>query len=184
VAGEVGGASKAAMVVSLDRTHLVDGLAASGPAAGLGRPVLLVARDSVPSATSTALQSLGATDVWAVGGPTVISDAVVASLKARRVSGADRWSTAAQVGGTAVDSGLKGDTYVVASGETSNLVDALAGGAFAVPVLLSAQPSLPKPTWDDLYARRGVIQRAFVLGGTGAIGDTAAADVRHAISAP
>src|SRR5207253_9766195 len=97
VADAIGGPRPGAVVVSREGPHLVDGLAASGPAAGLGRPVLLVAHDVVPDATAQELSKLGAVDVWAGGGPTAISDAVVAQVRGRRVAGPDRWSTATAV---------------------------------------------------------------------------------------
>jgi putative cell wall-binding protein len=183
VAEAMGGPRPGAVVVSRDGAHLVDGLAASGPAAGLGRPVLLVSYDAVPEATSAELSKLGSVDVWAVGGPAAISDAVVAQLKARRVSGPDRWSTATAVADAAITAGLTPDVYAVASGDNANLVDALSGGAFAKPVVLTGRDDMAKVTWDELYSHREVVQSAWVLGGTSAIGVGPAADARHAINA-
>ena len=65
----------------------------------------------------------------------------------------------------------------------SNLVDALSGGAFAKPVVLTGRDEMVKVTWDELYNHRTVVNRAWVLGGTSAIGDGPVADVRHAINA-
>jgi hypothetical protein len=122
-------------------------------------------------------------DVWAVGGPSAISDAVVAQSRARRVAGGDRWSTATAVADAAITAGLTPDVYVAASGEDANLVDALSGGAFGKPVVLTARDAMVKVTWDELYNHRAVVKAAWVLGGTAAIGSVPAADVRHAINA-
>ena len=97
--------------------------------------------------------------------------------------GPDRWSTATAVADAAITAGLTPDTYVAASGEDANLVDALSGGAFAKPVVLTGRDEMVKVTWDELYNHRTVVNRAWVLGGTNAIGDGPAADVRHAINA-
>src|SRR5205823_1292144 len=166
VADAIGGPRPGAIVVSREAPHLVDGLAASGPAAGLGRPVLLVAHDSVPDATARELSKLGSVDVWVVGGPSAISDTVVAQLKARRVSGGDRWSTATALADAAITAGLTPDVYVAASGEDANLVDALSGGAFAKPVVLTGRDQMAKVTWDELYSHRTVVKSAWVLGGS------------------
>src|SRR5207248_5801277 len=135
---------------------------------------------TVPSATSKELSKLASVDVWAVGGPTAISDAVVAQVRGRRVAGPDRWSTATAVADAAITAGLTPDAYVAASGEDANLVDALSGGAFAKPIVLTARDQMAKITWDELYSHRTVVKSAWVLGGSVAIGDGPAADVRDA----
>ena len=183
VADAIGGPRVGAVVVARERAHLVDGLAASGPAAGLGRPVLLVNHDSVPAATTAALADLHVMDLWAVGGTAAISDVVVTQLHARRVAGDDRWSTAAAVAEAGVAAGVVPDTFVVASGEEAHLVDALSGGSFGKPVLLTGRRAMPKVTWDELYSHRVTIEQAWVVGGTGSIATSPAADVKHAINA-
>jgi hypothetical protein len=168
--------------VSRDGAHLVDGLAASGTAAGLGRPVLLVERDRVPDVTAAALQSVGS-DRWVVGGPAVVSDAVVAGTGARRLAGPDRWATAVALAQAAATAGLDPQTVVLASGETANLVDALTGGAFAVPVYLTARAVVPEATWRALYERRATIAEVLLLGGTVAVGEWPATDAANAVNA-
>ena len=182
VAKTMGAPKVRAFVVAREGNHLVDGLAASGPAAGLGAPVLLVEHDTVPTATADALRQLGSVDLWAVGGASAISDAVVAQLRAHRIAGDDRWQTATAVSSQAATAGVSLDTVVVASGENANLVDALSGGAFGRAVVLSGRGALTKPTFDFLYGKRSDIDRAWILGGTGAIGDSPAADAKHAIN--
>ena len=182
VAAEVG-VVKGAIVVARERDHLVDGLAAAGPAAGLGRPILLVSRDSVPPATRQALTVAGP-EVWAVGGPAAISDAVVTETRSRRIAGSDRWATAVAVAVAGRDAGVTPDVVVLASGETSNLVDALPGGSFAEAVVLTARSSLPSATSSYLTANRAAVRRMWVLGGTSAVGDAPLESARDAINQP
>src|SRR5207248_1520008 len=70
VAGQLGSAAgNQAVIASGDPGHLADALSAAGAAGGSGRPVLLVARDSVPPATSQALHDDGITSTVVIGGP-------------------------------------------------------------------------------------------------------------------
>lgn len=78
---------------------------AAGPAAGVGLgPVLLVEQNAIPAATLAELNRLVPQRVIIVGGTAVISDAVLNAIAAlafspdvTRVSGADRYETAAEL---------------------------------------------------------------------------------------
>jgi putative cell wall-binding protein len=180
VAGELP-ATTGAVVVSRDASHLVDGLAAAGPAASLRRPILLATLSAVPDVTASALSGrTGA--VWVVGGASALSDAVVSQLRATRVAGADRWATATAVADAGKAAGVPADFAVVASGENANLVDALAGGSFDRAVVLSARTSLPPTTNAWLTGNRSTLKKAYVLGGTAAVGDAPLDAVRSAIN--
>lgn len=182
VADALGGAPAGVLLAAREPAHLVDGLAASGTGAGLGWPVLLVERDRVPDATARALAARPG-QRWAVGGPVAIGDAVVAATGARRVGGDDRWSTAVAVADAAAGAGLTPPTAVLASGETANLVDALTGGAFGVPLFLTARSVLPDATWAALYARRAGLTGVLLLGGTAAVGAWPETDAANAVDA-
>jgi len=75
----------------------------AAPAAALGRaPILLVAKDSIPTATADELMRLDPDRIVIVGGTGVISAAVEAALGAYaptvdRIAGADRYQTAAEI---------------------------------------------------------------------------------------
>lgn len=167
VAREVKAPSKAVIVAS--GLSLVDAVAASGPAARLNRPILLVSKDSVPAATTAALKALSITGATVVGGPGVISEGTVLALKlasAPRVAGDDRFATAAEI--TRVFSNLVGtETMVVASGLNANLVDALAGGAMGRLTLLVNPTSLPAVAAEQLATKSA--GEVHVLGGPGAV---------------
>jgi putative cell wall-binding protein len=170
-----------AAVVSRDAAHLVDGLAAAGPAASLRRPILLTGLSSVPDVTTSALSGRSG-PVWVVGGASAVANAVVSQLGATRLAGADRWATAAAVADAGKAAGVPVDVAVVASGENANLVDALAGGSFDRAVLLSARASLPSATNAWLSGNRATLKKAYVLGGTAAVGDGPLDAVRSAIN--
>ena len=179
VAREVKAPSKAVIVAS--GLSLVDAVAASGPAARLNRPILLVSKDSVPTETTSVLKFLSITAATVVGGPGVISEPTRLALKlasAPRVAGADRYTTAAEI--TRVFSSLVGTgTMAVASGLDANLVDALAGGARGRLTLLSKPASVPAPALVQLRAK--AVGQVHVLGGTKAV-STATLRAVHAAS--
>ncbi|MCW2724428.1 MAG: SpoIID/LytB domain protein [Frankiales bacterium] len=127
-----------------------DALAAGAAAASVSAPVLPVQAGAVPGPIADELTRLKPRRAWVVGGTAAVSDAVVAQLQTRgitvqRVSGADRYATAAAVQRQFFASPA-GAYY--ASGAT--YADALAGGAAAArrgwPLLLTAPGALPAST--------------------------------------
>lgn len=74
-----------------------DAVAAGIWAASAGAPVLLSEVGEVPAATAGFLDRHEPAQRWAIGGPVVLTDEVVASLGAQRVAGPDRAATAAAV---------------------------------------------------------------------------------------
>src|SRR5687768_12490270 len=96
-----------------------DALAAGPAAAHRGGPVLLVG-DTIPQATATELTRLEPGEIVVVGGSSSVSDAVLRDLGryatngARRVAGADRYSTAAAI---SAETFASTTTAFVASGE-------------------------------------------------------------------
>ncbi|WP_347350547.1 cell wall-binding repeat-containing protein [Intrasporangium sp.] len=158
-------------------TNFPDALAA-GPAGGtLGGPVLLVTRNSVPSATAAELRRLAPKRVVVIGDTSVVSAAVERSLgsyssNVSRASGTDRYRTAARVSAATFGRGVP--VAFVATG--ADFPDALAGGAAGGhrggPILLSQQGSVPQATLDELA--RLEPERIFVLGGTSAVSSAVA----------
>jgi putative cell wall-binding protein len=151
-----------------------DALGGSAAAGRLGTSLLLTSRSSLPAATTTELKRLGPTHVLVLGGSGTISDAVLAKIQAAvpgatvtRISGSDRYATAAALSLTAFPAGAP--VAFVASG--ASFPDGLAGGAAAArlggPLLLSAPDKLPDATRDEL-ARLAPTQ-VYVLGGTSSL---------------
>lgn len=137
-----------------------DALSAS-PAAAVGAGALLLTRPTVlPAATSAELGRLRPKTTYVVGGPTVVSDDVVARIKAvtggqvERLSGPDRYSTSAQIS----DRLFKPTTPSLVVARGRNFPDALAGGALAgarrSPLVLN--PDGPNPARASLDAARRV----------------------------
>jgi putative cell wall-binding protein len=159
---------------------MVDGLVLSGPAAALGRPILLVERDRVPSATLAALTTLGATSTVVAGGTGAVSDAVVSSLPAaRRLAGTSRFTTATAVA-TWAKSVMPVDRVVLASGEDGSLVDMLSAGQLGRPILISTSTSMPSSTGTWL-AQNTRLSQVVVVGGQAAVSDPVAGLAQAAV---
>ena len=147
---------------------------AGGPAAAAeGGPVLLVTRDTIPSATMAELQRLKPGRIVVLGGTSVISAGVASALAgytsgpvARR-AGSDRYGTAAAISKAVFDA----DVPVVYIATGANYPDAIAGGPAAAaeggPVLLVARDTIPSATMAELQRLKP--GRIVVLGGTSVI---------------
>lgn len=152
-----------------------DALAAGPAAAKLGGPVLLVAGDSVPAVVVSELERLSPRKIVVLGGPGVISTAVVNQLDAlagsggaTRIYGDNRYATAAKIAATYFSAGSSG-TVFLATG--LNYPDALSGGPVAgmlgAPLLLSRTTTVPEET---LSAMRTLgVTKVVLLGGAGVL---------------
>jgi hypothetical protein len=168
VAAQIGKATDV-LLASGDDAHLVDALAAGGPAAATGRPILLTQVGSVPPETAAAISNLGATSVLVVGGEGAVSSASVAGLPGvTRAAGANRYATAAAVA-TLFAAAVPPTSIVLGSGDPANLVDALAGGSLAQLMLLTQRSQLPTET--AAFVKGSAVQNAVILGGVGAVSD-------------
>jgi putative cell wall-binding protein len=133
-----------------------DALAGGAAAAYMGGPLLLVTRDAIPPATAGELTRLNPGRIVVLGGPSVVSDTVQYSLggfslgTVSRLSGADRYGTAAAISAATFPVGVS--TAYIAVG--SNFPDALAGGPAAAledsPLLLVTSTSIPPATAAEL----------------------------------
>lgn len=169
------------VVVNGTDAHLVDGLVAGPLAQAVAAPVLLVTATSVPESTASELARLAPSRVYVIGGEDTVGASVMDSLAAlaskptvTRLSGPDRYATAAAVAGeVATLLGPRPDV-VVASGRQANLVDALAAGgpagALGRPVLLVAPDAVPDPTKTALSALGAT--STIVVGGSDVVADS------------
>ena len=162
-----------------------DALAGS-PLAGLrGAPVLLTTPSALPTAVGEEITRLGATAATILGGEAAVGEAVADQLRAagltvERVSGPDRFATAAAVATAAGTT--PGGRVVVALGTHPDAdrawPDALSAANLAVdgtPVLLTAPDLLPAATRSaiaDLAPSEIVI-----VGGELAVGPTVEAEL-------
>ena len=158
-----------------------DGLAAGPVVAAAGGVLLLTEPDHLPDATRDELRRRGADQVVVLGGPAAVSADVMEQLRdlglsSRRVGGADRYATAAELA-TAFPAGV--DRVVVATGRT--FADALAIGPVAArdgaPILLVEPDRVPDPVVTQL--RRLAPREVVVLGGTTAVSAAVATRLRE-----
>jgi putative cell wall-binding protein len=178
--------SKATFAAPVDSVFLASGegfpdALAGGPAAArLQAPLLLTQHDQVPDVVWTELTRLAPTTVYLLGGTGAVTAAVADVLALHgytvdRLSGVDRYATAAAVAAT-WPAGTS--TVYLASG--SSFPDALSGGAAAAsdgaPVLLTGATTLPPVTRSALQTLAP--DRVIVLGGTGVVSTAVASSVQ------
>ncbi len=162
-----------------------DALVGGPVAARLGAPLLLTSADALPNAVGDELERLGVERVYLLGGPEAISEAVARSVQdlasrpaVHRISGRDRYATAAAAATAAADDA---DTVVLAAG--ADFPDALAGsslpsGAERSPVLLVTRDRLPAPTAELLATLRP--RHLVVVGGSAALSPAVASAAARA----
>lgn len=155
-----------------------DALAASPLGAARHWPLLLIAPGVGSESPTATLEAIGATSTVVLGGTAAINESVEASLVAQlgdgavtRLSGADRYATAAAIARYSAERGLRWDGVAIATGQ--NFPDALAGGAaqgrLGAVMLLSRTAALATDTRDALVANRAAIRTLRYLGGEGAV---------------
>lgn len=143
-----------------------DALAAGAAGATLGRPVLLVngTQPTVDQATLETLTALGATNIFVVGGPNMVSDGIVSQLGATRLTGLDRFGTAVEINQEAFGAG-SARRAIIATGLA--FPDALAASALAgqiqAPLFLAPTNCVPAAVLTEL-TNIGVTQVTLVGG--------------------
>lgn len=168
-----------------------DALAVAPVAAWDYAPVLLTSENDVPDVTMNWLAANGITDVVVVGGTGVVGTAAFDELDAlynvTRISGTNRYETAAEVARYGVDVvGMTPELATLVSG--ASFADALSAAPLSWwtggPVLLTTPDSL-HPAVVDYFDEQGVIGSTYsdgigcyVLGGSSAISDAAYAAFR------
>ena len=180
VAAQMGGFRSDVLIASGRPDAMADGLVLSGPAAALGRPILLVAADKVPWETRWALGHVRAERTVVAGGTGVVPNAVLAQLPSpTRVAGADRYGTSTAVAAWASRL-IPATDVLLSSGEPAALVDTLAGGQFGRVTLYAKATTMPATTasWLD---RAPNLKGVTVLGGTAAIGELVAGRAQRAV---
>jgi len=186
----IGGADRYETAVSLSRQRFNPGVPvvylATGqqypdaltavPVAGkLGGPVLLVRRDTMPSAVAQELARLKPQRIVIVGGPAVVSTTVEMAAKqyaprVERLYGADRYGTAVKLSSSTFASGVS--VAFVTTG--TNFPDALVVGPAAIrlggPVLLTKPTVLPAAVKQELQRLKP--KKIVVLGGPSVVSNT------------
>ncbi len=161
-----------------------DALSAAPLAAELGAPVLLTPTDELAPGVSEELSRLGADRVYLLGGDEALQPSVEAALGNRdvtRLEGADRFETSAEVAREIAAVGGAVDRVVLARGD--DFADALTAGNLSItgstPILLTGSDQLA-PAAEAALQEVHEGQLVLLAGGTAALSDDVAQDVRDA----
>lgn len=159
----------ASTVVLVSATYPIFAPVAAPLAAQLEAPVLFTAATSLPAVVRTELQRLRPARIVVIGGPTIISDAVVTQLRTLaatvgRTGGPTAWDTSRAILAATTGSA---DTVYLAGGATNDdaplaVVAAAAAGARALVV--SGKTTTAEP--ETIAALRGVGARTVVMVGS------------------
>lgn len=152
-------------------TTFPDALSAAAAAAKLGGPLLLTPSASLPAAVLAEVERLAPARIYVAGGPSAVSDRVLASLSAvapaTRLGGSDRYATGLRIVSEAFPSAA---TAFIASGRT--FPDALAAsgaaGAGQAPVIL-VDGTRPSVTAQTLTALGGLGVGRVAIAGSAAV---------------
>jgi len=162
--------TQAGGVVLVSGTSTVDGLTASYVAGSHNAPILLVKNGVVDADTMAEITRLNVTNVWIVGGTSVVPEGVSTQLMGKtivRYNGADRYETASKA---ATDNGTvttQPGKVFIASGTADALAAAPVLYNKKYPLLLTRPASVPATTADALTQL--TTTNHTVLGGTTAV---------------
>lgn len=160
-----------------------DALVGGAYGAETGIPIVLTGTDELHPSAAQAISDLGLTQVTALGGTAVISDAVVAALpNPRRVAGPNRMATAVAIAEELWAGRAAPDTAVLLNAEVDDVwILALAGAplsaALDAPQLGLRQDGYPTETETYLRQRADHVTRGVILGGQAFVSSDVAAVV-------
>jgi len=165
-----------------------DALSGAPLAVRLGGPLLLTSADALDQRVADEIARLGATTVVLLGGSAALDPAVERAVASsgisdvRRIAGADRFETSAQVAGLVLEGASGTDAYIAAGVDPDparGWPDAVAVSGLAAleqrPVLLTAPDRLPDPT--AMVLRDHALRSVTVVGGAAAVKDGVVADI-------
>ncbi|WP_061995450.1 cell wall-binding repeat-containing protein [Clostridium sp. ATCC 25772] len=167
------GFNRASNVVLVNGTSIADALSATPYAKMKDAPILLTEKNSLNFDTRDEIRRLKASNVYIVGGKSVVSDSVVNDLKklgcnVYRIAGSDRYETSLNV---AKEMDKKEDISEVAvvNGITG-LADALSVASPAasrhIPIILSSRDDLWR---SEKWMNDEKISKSYIIGGKAAI---------------
>ena len=161
----------------------VDAVTAAGLAGSLNAAVMLTRSNQLPHNVARFIDEHNITDVVVVGGTAAVSDAIVTAIEGlgsrpdvERVSGADRYATAAAIGDrlggpNPTWCGSTQTAAILVNGGEAGRADAIVAGPLAfrlgLPVLLTGADELPDATAAFLTDNK--VERVVVIGGASAV---------------
>ncbi|MDI6901695.1 MAG: cell wall-binding repeat-containing protein [Anaerosomatales bacterium] len=178
------------IIASGENASQVDALAGAGLAGVYDAPLLLTERDSIPAVTRSALLAMpDGIKIHIVGGPAAVSTQVMSSLGSiagvtgvDRVSGANRYGTAAAVGArmkSVLGSSFPTSAFIVNGSTPQNFYDSLvaspASYTMHYPILLVSNTGVPGETVGALSSLG--ITRKYIVGGTAAVSASVASSL-------
>ena len=132
----------------------VDALGGAPAAAAADAPILLVESDMIPAAIADEIVRLGASNLVLLGGNTAVTDDVEAALgtygTVTRLSGNDRYATAAAISAYAFPDGADGAFVAVGTAFPDALAAAAAAAHLGVPLLVVMGGSVPSVVNDEI----------------------------------
>lgn len=157
-----------------------DALAGGPLAARRDAPLLLTNRDTLPPETAAALEQLRPQRVTVLGGGGAIGEGLAAQLSARyqvsRISGADRFATAAAVARTLGSAHPR--AFLVTARDFPDALSASApAGMLGMPILLTDANTVPAVTRGVL--RDSGTREVVIAGGGAAVGEAVADQLRR-----
>lgn len=151
-----------------------DSLSAVPLAKKYSAPILLTTPASLPKEVESKIESLHIGKIFIIGGESAVSKAIEDELGSKeitciRLAGTNRYETSLEIAKYLGSS----DLAFLATGE--NFPDALSIASYAAyrqaPILLSSKDAVPEKVKD--YILKNSINKVYVVGGSGVIGDAA-----------
>ncbi|NMB09838.1 MAG: cell wall-binding repeat-containing protein [Tissierellia bacterium] len=169
--------SKSQFVVLVSGENEADGLAGGVLASLLKAPVLLTSKDTLPSVIENRIKSLEAKYIYILGGENSISKNVeerinsFGNVKTQRISGTNRFDTAAKIAGITKDMDGISDNRYFAIANGFNWPDSLSASGylanFKIPLLLTDSKSLSKES--AAFIENNFVNRVIIIGGKGSV---------------
>jgi|GEM_PF-814863 len=172
------------VVVLASGSNYADALAGVPLAYAYNAPILLISGTSADKATFDEIKRLGATDIMILGGEAAISAEVEKKLKDMgctvfRDSGKTRYETSVSIAVSATGNSSEVEEVFFVSAE--NYPDALSVSTVAAqlgaPILFIGKSGELNSTVAE-YIKERKVERAVIIGGTGAIGASAEENIK------
>ena len=177
-------AGATANVIIANGYSFADALAGVPLSKALDAPILLTSGKSLESSVADALASLGAKNIYILGGTAVVSGDIEKALTGKnytvtRLAGSTRYETSVKIAEKII--ALRGKSETVYISNSNSFADALSAGPAAAlegcPILYTAANGvLDKATKDFITAGKYV--RARLIGGTAVISDAVKNDLK------
>lgn len=167
------GWSSSENVVLVNDSAIADALAATPLAEELNAPILLTGKNKLNSTTKSEIERLGATNIYLIGGESVLSDDLSAEISGRtyRIAGSSRETTALAIA-KKINELNPVKTIAVVNGNTG-LADAVSIASVAAEKDMAIILSNPKSgisASKDFINSTG-IEKSYVIGGDKAVSD-------------